>query len=376
MIKGTLTRRDFVRLGLTGAALSWINSGCENRTSANPPDLTDQVYELTAGRTLYDDFDGNGNLQTYNNQNLAEAGQLNSRLWDTSHGTEVVPNPAASGLLTVINENGQRVEYGQQEEQSQEIKYVYGADGRLVQAVPHTPGQPYHGSKRLLWVGARNGRCDTENGPLNVQKGIVYGNAGVVPAGRSGWVLRLTSSLPGLMGCFLAHPRDIAFADMRTLSADVMLPSTSTARDFYAALDYHTTIPEQPPGKSWFTDIGIRKYASGDVYVFAQCCNVNAGSRFYAHLEQAKMDTWYNLRQEIVTRKDDPNLKDNEFRIDYYVNGILRGSEIPEDAELLLDPGRTGWGPNRLLIIYAEQAEGESIGFFDNVRAVYKNRIS
>jgi len=375
LTKETLKRRDFIRWGLTGAALSCLNSGCENRPSANPPERIEQVYELTAGQTLYDDFDGNGNFQTYNNQNLAQAGQLNSRLWDTSHGTEVVQNPAASGLLTVINENGQRVEYGQQEEQSQEIKYVYDADGRLVQAVPHIPGQPYHASERLFWEGAQNGLYENENGPLVVQKGVVYGSAGVVPAGGSGWVLRLTSSLPGLIGCFLAHPRDIAFADCKTLSADVMVPSTSTARDFYAALDYHTTIPEQPPGKSWFTDIGIRKYSSGDVYVFAQCCNVNAGSRSYLHLEQAKIDTWYNLRQDIVTRKDDPNLKDNELRIDYYVNGILRGSEIPEDAELLLDPRRTGWGPNRLLIIYAEQADGESIGFFDNVRAVYKNRI-
>jgi len=307
---------------------------------------------------------------------LAEAGKLNSRLWDTSHGTEVVRNPAASGLLTVINEDGQRVEYVPKDAEVKEIKYVFDADGKLVQAVPHVPGQPYHGSKKLLWVGTQNGCYDTENGPLNVQKGMVYGSARVTPKGGSGWVLRLTSSLPGLMGCFLAYPRDIAFADMKTLSADVMVPSTSTARDFYAALDYHTTIPEQPPGKSWFTDIGIRKYASGDVYVFAQCCNVNAGSRSYLHLGQAQMDTWYNLRQEVITRKEDPSLKDNEFRIDYYVNGILRGAEIPEDAELLLDPKRTGWRPNRLLIIYAEKAEGESIGFFDNVRAVYKNKIS
>ena len=376
MKKERLTRRDFIRLGLTGAAFSYLNSGCENKTSANPPDRIEQVYELTDGQTLYDDFDGNGNLQTYDNQNLAEAGKLSSKLWDTSQGTEVVRHPGAAGLLIVVNEEGQRVEYGLQEGQSQESRYVFDGDGKLVQAVPHIPGQPYHGSKKLLWIGAENGRCDTENGPLVVQKGVIYGSAQVVPAGGSGWVLRLTSSLPGLMGCFLAHPRDIAFGDMKTLSADVMVPSTSTARDFYAALSYHTTIPEQPPGKSWFTDIGIRKYASGDVYMFAQCCNVNAGSRSYLHLGQAQMDTWYNLRHDIVTRKEDPGLKENEFRIDYYVNGLLRESEIPEDAELLLDPKRTGWGPNRLLIIYAEQADGESIGFFDNIRAVYRNRIS
>ena len=374
LIKGTLSRRDFIRLGLTGAALSYLNSGCQYESPTNPPDQAEGVYELTDGQTLYDDFDGNGSLQTYNNQNLAEAGKLNSRLWDTSHGTEVVRNPAASGLLTVINEDGQRVEYVPKDAEVKEIKYVFDADGKLVQAVPHVPGQPYHGSKKLLWVGTQNGCYDTENGPLNVQKGMVYGSAQVTPKGGSGWVLRLTSSLPGLMGCFLAYPRDIAFTDCKTLSADVMVPSTSTARDFYAALDYHTTIPEQPPGKSWFTDIGIHKYPGGDVYIFAQCLNVNTGYRTYLHLGQAQMDTWYNLRQDVVTRRDDPTLKDNELRIDYYVNGILRESEFPEDGELLLDPRRTGWGPNRLLIIYVEKADGESIAFFDNVRAVYRNR--
>jgi hypothetical protein len=278
--------------------------------------------------------------------------------------------------LTVINEDGQRVEYGQQEEQSQEIKYVYDAEGKLVQAFPHIPGQPYHGSKRLLWVGAQNGVCDTVNGPLVVQKGVVYGSARVVPAGGSGWVLRLTSSLPGLMGCFLAHPRDIEFADFKTFSADVMVPSTSTARDFNASLIYHTTIPEQPPGKSWQADIGVHKFPNGGAVLYAQYFNVNAGLGASLVLGQALLDKWYNLRLDIVTRRDDPNLKDNEFRIEYYVNGILRGSEIPEDAELLLDPERTGWGPNRLLVLYAEQAEGQSIGFFDNIRAAYKNQIS
>jgi hypothetical protein len=374
--KGALKRRDFIKLGLTGAALSCLNSGCENKTPTNPPDQPEQVYELTDGRTLYDDFDGSGNLQTYDNQNLAEDGKLNSKLWDTSHGTEVVQNPAVSGLLTVINEDGQRVEYGLEEERSQEIEYVFDADGKLIQAVPHTPGQPYHGSKKLLWVGTRNGRFDTENGPLIVEKGTIYRSARVVPTGGSGWVLRLTSSLPGLMGCFLAHPRDIAFADFRTLSADMMVPSTSTARSFYAALDYHTTIPEQPPGKSWFTDLGIHKYTNGELYLFAQCRNMNAGNGSYLQLGQARSDIWYNLRQNIVTTREDPTLGDNELRIEYFVNGILRATEIPEDSELLLDPERTGWGPNRLLIIYVEKADGDSVAYFDNIKAVYRNRLA
>jgi hypothetical protein len=55
---------------------------------------------------------------------------------------------------------------------------------------------------------------------------------------------------------------------------------------------------------------------------------------------------------------------------------VLKETEIPEDSEILLDPARTEYGPTRFLIIYAEEAEGESIAYFDNVKAVYRNRLS
>ena len=374
--QGSLKRRDFIKLGLSGAALSCLNGGCEKKTPTNPLDEPKAVYELTDGHTLYDDFDGSGNLQTFNNQNLAEAGKLSSKLWDpTSPGPEVVQNPEALGLLTVVNEDGQKVEYGLPEAGAQEIKHVYDADGRLLQAVPHISGQPYHGSKKLLWVGARNGRYNTDSGSIIVEKGKVYGSAEPKPMGGSGWVLKLTSSLPGLLGCILSNRRDIEFVDYKTFSADLMLPSTSTGQGYYASLSYHTTIPEQPPGLSWMTDLGIRKYASGRVILFALCINRNTGYRTYLDLGQAQLDTWYSLRMDVLTRSDDPTLKDNEFRIEYYVNGKLSGSEVPEDAELLLNPLRTGAGPNRFLRLSVEIPEGESIAFWDNVRAVYNNRI-
>jgi hypothetical protein len=79
---------------------------------------------------------------------------------------------------------------------------------------------------------------------------------------------------------------------------------------------------------------------------------------------------------DVVTKRDDPSLKANEFRIDYYVNGTLKETEIPLDAGLLLDPNRTGWGPHRLFVVFAEQADGECLGFFDNIKAVYRDRIS
>jgi hypothetical protein len=76
-----LKRRNFFKLGLTGALLSYLGVSCKNDSGADPwkpsePSLPQPVYELADGHALYDDFDGNGNLQSYDNQNLAEAGKL------------------------------------------------------------------------------------------------------------------------------------------------------------------------------------------------------------------------------------------------------------------------------------------------------------
>jgi hypothetical protein len=57
------------------------------------------------------------------------------------------------------------------------------------------------------------------------------------------------------------------------------------------------------------------------------------------------------------------------------VNGILKETVIPEDSKVLLDPNRTGWGPNRLVINYVVEAGGEAVAFFDSVKAVYMNRL-
>jgi hypothetical protein len=371
-----MRRRDLLKLGLAGIVSSCLNSGCGEKSAINPPDQPETVYELTDGRTMYDDFDGNGGLQTYNNQNLAEAGKLSSKLWEApSPESEVIQDPSTHGLLSVLNEEGQRVEYRRLEKPSREIKYVFDADGKLLQAVPHIQGQPYHASKKLLWVGARNGRYETENGSLIVEKGKVYGQAGLAPVGGRGWVLKLTYNLLDSLYCFLINRRGIEFADFRTLSADVLMPSASNCPGFFASLCYHTTIPEQPPGLSWVSDLGIRKYTSGEVLLFATYFNRNTGDQFFLSLGQALLDTWYNLRMDVVTQRDDPTLRENEFRIEYYVNGILSGWDVPIDGELLLDPERTGAGPHRFLRLCVTSPEEEGFAFFDNVRAVYVNQI-
>jgi len=55
---------------------------------------------------------------------------------------------------------------------------------------------------------------------------------------------------------------------------------------------------------------------------------------------------------------------------------VFRASRIPEDSEILLDPLRTGAGPHRSLVVTGAAETGTAIGYFDNVRGVYKNRVS
>jgi hypothetical protein len=379
-----LTRRDLFRLGLTGTILSWLNPGCQRNSApsspTNPPTEPEPVYQLTDGLTLYDDFDGHGNFQAFDNQNLAEAGKISTRIWNiwTGWGTaDVVENSSASNLLTVVNEDGQRVEYRSQGKNGEEIKRVYDADGKLIYAVPHIPGEPYHGSRKLFWLGAKEGRFETPDGPVRVQEGKVYGVAEITPAGGTGNALRLAGSLrSGAVSIEINNPAELEAADNKSFSADMMLSSSSTSRRLSAILDYHTTIPDQPPGKSWFAQIGIGTILSDDFYIIGQYGNVNAPYRFLQYLGSAVADTWYNLRMDMVTKKDDNSLNDNELRIDYYVNGALLLSSIPEDSDVILDPQRTGAGPSRILTVGTSQDNKSAVAYFDNVRAVYKNRIS
>jgi len=290
--EGALRRRDLLKMGLAGIALSGLSRGCENKNSSPPPNTSDQVYELTDGMTLYDDFDGHGCLQTYNNQNVAEAGKLSTRIWAaTAEGAEVVDNP-----------------------------------------VPESTG----------------------------------------PSGK---VLKLASRLAGFMGLIMTSRRDIEFKDCRRMCGDIMIPSSATGTDYWASLDYHTTIPEQPPGVSWFTELGIRKYSQDDLKLFAQVINRNTEYRIIFEFGKAEPDTWYSFRMDVVTQRDDPALAANELRVDYYVNGELRGYDFPMDGELLLNPERTGMGPDRYVRLLVENPVGESIAYYDNIKAVYSNRI-
>jgi hypothetical protein len=367
---------------LTGVAAFSLAPACQygskkgGSAGSGTPTTPEPVTVLSDGKTLYDDFDGHGNLQTLDGQNLAEAGRLSSKLWNVYSGWgtgDVVDRSLPSNLLSVVNEDGQRVEY--RVENSQEIMYVFDADGRLIESVPHPPGRPYHSSARLVMSGMRDREFLTDGGRVRVRKGKVYGAVEALPGGPSGHVLRLTTYSDIGVSCELCHPVVVGFADNRSFSADVMASSASTTRRFRVVLDIHATIPEQPPGKSWTSQIGIGTVLDETLYIVAQCVNVNTGYRFLKYLGNAALDTWYNLRQDIVTQQDDSRLGKDEFRLDYYVNGLLAASEIPEDASLLLDLNRIGVGPKRIITLSNDWSDGTSVAFLDNVKAVYSDRV-
>jgi hypothetical protein len=303
--RGKLTRRELLKLGLTGAGLSFLDFGCGNNSGGDPykpPPGPVSIYKLSDGKTLYDDFDGNGGLQTYNGQNLAVAGKMSHNLWVGRPEDEVISNP-------------------------------------------------------------------------------IIDLAGASAVGASGYVLKITNTLQDFtFGNFvflmLDNPTIIEFAEYKTFSADMLLSSASTVEAMSTMLDYHTTIPEQFSGRSWAADIGIRKRASGEVYLFAAAYNVNTDYRYNVNMGPAELDRWYNLRLDVVTNKDDASFPANQLRLDYYVDGVLIVSEIPIDAEILIDPARTGGGPNRSLIVSKEAEVGEAIAFFDNIRAAYRDRVS
>jgi hypothetical protein len=263
------------------------------------------------GSSLYDDFDGQRNFQTYNGRDLAVAGALYSRIWVYDGGSRVIdaPQPGLPVLLGMAEDPAR--------------------------PAPSPSPVPNH----------------------------------VVEISCIGVINELI---------WMGSPREISFADFGSLGADVMLSSRSTAPHASASLNFHTTIPEQPPGRSWYVALGIFKNSEepGGAFVLGQYLNLNLGIIQNDYLGPAVLDEWRSLRLDIVTKAGDPGLGDQDIRLDYYLDGTLRASRIPEDSMILIDPSRTGLGPHRSLVVSRDGYTGEAIGYFDNVRAVYRNRIA
>lgn len=187
-------------------------------------------------------------------------------------------------------------------------------------------------------------------------------------ANPSGNIVKMVNDNDGDIRLEVVNPEKINFADFQSFSADVMISSKSTNIDCKIALDFHTSIPEQPPGASWLCQIKLMRdsnWDNGNIYIAGQCMNKNTDYNKGIFIQEAMMDTWYNLRMDIL------KLDDTLLEVKFYVNDELKVSEIPPDGEILLDPSRLLFGPKRSF----EFPKPWSICFIDNIKAVYSNRI-
>ena len=220
-------------------------------------------------------------------------------------------------------------------------------------------------------------------GALNVKLWVLNEGVQVVadprsgPAGAANHILEMACGSRLTVMAWLNSPREIRFADFGSLAADVMLSSASSAAHPSATLNFHTTIPEQPPGRSWNVAVGIFRDPDepDGARAIGQYMNLNLGIIQNDDLGPARLDEWHAVRLDILTKAEDPALGETDLRLDYYLDGTLRASRIPEDSAILIDPSRTGLGPHRTLIVSRDAYEGEAVGYFDNVHAVYRDRI-
>ncbi|MBP7708011.1 MAG: hypothetical protein KA243_12340 [Candidatus Aminicenantes bacterium] len=216
-----------------------------------------------------------------------------------------------------------------------------------------------------LWIPAAGARV-VDSAIVPLPSG--YGPDNVLEIGCGGLLMESVK---------LSNPVAVGFAEFDSFSADVMLSSKSTATRPVAAMNLHTSIPEQPPGKSWYCTLGIFKNMVGPgAVVVGQYGNVNREILEGDLLGTTDFDVWHNLRLGISTKADDLSLGEQDVRLEYYLDGTLMASRIPEDSAILLNPSRLGFGPYRELFVSRDRYEGQVFGYFNNIRGVYRDRIA
>jgi hypothetical protein len=322
----------------------FLISGCRSS------EQQDSTFELKYG--LYDDFDGNGCLQTYNNQQLAEAGALNSKLW--------------RGQGQVVNSPGIN-----QDQLMQIYRVVNEKDKSL-----STLNLP---STVIRWLGAGDLVYFDEriDGIVQINKNHEYGRLDLVncPLNDSHGKVAQVNYIPGDRGAIvteLIYPEKISFQDYQSWMADVMItlhPTLDTSSDiFFAGLNFSGSLILQGGGY-WESTIHLT-FHRGAVSVDCRIDNKNTGYSI-SHETPGELSRWYNLKMDIVT------LSDTQFRVHYFVDGNLMWAISPpeSDCTILMDPKYAGYGPIRGLALGFNSDGGQGFGYFDNVYAVYTDRV-
>ena len=183
-----------------------------------------------------------------------------------------------------------------------------------------------------------------------------------------GYVIEMENKTGRDMRLILTSPEDIEFKQILSWSAEILIPSSMAGQDFGAGLDIHTSIPEQSPGASWFAGMGLRSKPSiNRIYAFGHWNNKNTDEGYYKDLGVIELDTWYNLRIDFLSSEMNSAISEDELWLVFYLNGKKVDENVPTDSEILLDPGRTLFGPKRSFSL------GKGTAYIDNVMAVYIN---
>jgi hypothetical protein len=186
-------------------------------------------------------------------------------------------------------------------------------------------------------------------------------------AGGRGTILKATKDFSlGTCGrIYFSYPEVMTFTDFKSWSADFRVKSGTTSPRTGAGLDFHSAFVDG--GLSWYIIYSVDGYLDRPETfdITAHINNKDRPYQWYKPLRDARLDTWYNLRYDIVIVSDD------EFRVDFFVDGKLMGHESPYEAPIILSQRKTGgrmidgaWAPE-------EERTGTYIFYMDNVYAVY-----
>lgn len=165
----------------------------------------------------------------------------------------------------------------------------------------------------------------------------------------------------------LINPSTVDPIELISISADVLISSNSTTKNFNAGLNIHGSI-SRPEGDKWWN---ANIYLATDQWGTRIGCSwrdLESGENMI-HNTPAILDRWFNLRIDINKTEK------GELRLSFYADDILIFSGIPRESSEILNPNFIGSGLRRSLTIYKNEIKGNAIAFFDNVKAIYGKRI-
>jgi hypothetical protein len=208
---------------------------------------------------------------------------------------------------------------------------------------------------------AKSGRLSTD---------MWYGYADVVQVEghRNVLKLKMAEGQMDLNELTLVNPHVIDVSEFRSFSADVMIPSGSSSKNFWVGLDYEGGIHTQEEDGGW--EVWIHMGSDGRNAGIGCGWAYHPTNTFKSYNLPASINTWYNLRIDIAI------IDKTKIRTDFLVDGRIRFSVTSYKAKTLTNPLSMAWGPRRCIRLWKETNQGEATALVDNVKAVYHQRVA